>query len=256
MKKKIIFIVALLGIGMTFKSQNVIADTIQASQQTDTNIIQTTNSKKQEPVKIKTGVQKIGKNSYGYFDEKEKQQFFNIKSQKAYYWINKKGRITGVKNYAQAISQRPEMPTGCEITAVTMMVNFAGKNITKNQAAKVMHYSKNPNKGFIGSPYKKWPKGYWVAPDGIKSVVKHYLGKSEVMTGKTLSEVKNKLLHSHLVVLWVGAFDGFPNHAITLTGYHNGIIYYNDPWFGTKNSIKESNLKYHWKLNKYRALSY
>lgn len=206
---------------------------------------------------MKTGVQNVSKKrDYAYFDQNGKQRKKNTKTRKAYYWINKSGKITGIKNNAKVICQRPQMPTGCEITAVTMMVNFAGKKVTKYQAAKVMHYSKNPNKGFIGSPYKKWPLGYWVAPNGIKSVVKHYLGKSQVMTKASMSAIKNKLLHSHLVVAWVGMFDGISNHAIALTGYHNGRIYYNDPWTGTKRSISEKRFKLHWKLDAYRALSY
>ncbi|WP_259685275.1 C39 family peptidase [Lactobacillus helveticus] len=154
------------------------------------------------------------------------------------------------------MSQLPEMPTGCEITAVTMMINFAGVKVTKQQAAKVMHYSSNPNKGFVDSTYKKWPGGYWVAPNGIKSVVKHYLGTSQVMTGASMTSIKKKLLRSHCVVMWVGMFDGISNHAITLTGYHNGLIYFMDPWTGTKRSIKESTLKVHWALDAHRALSY
>lgn len=112
------------------------------------------------------------------------------------------------------------MPTGCEITAVTMMINFAGKKVTKQQAAKIMPRSSNPNKGFIGSPYKKYPLGYWVAPNGVKPVVKHYLGKAQNMTNCGLPAIKDKLINSHLVVVWAGMFDGISNHAITLTGYH------------------------------------
>lgn len=206
---------------------------------------------------VLTGVRKIpNKSTYGYFNASGHRQFKNTKTSKAYYWINKSGTITGIKNYAKVISQLPEMPTGCEITAVTMMINFAGVKVTKQQAAKVMHYSSNPNKGFIGSPYKKWPGGYWVAPNGIKSVVKHYLGTSQVMTGASMTSIKKKLLRSHCVVMWVGMFDGISNHAITLTGYHNGLIYFMDPWTGTKRSIKESTLKVHWALDAHRALSY
>lgn len=206
---------------------------------------------------VLTGVRKIpNKSTYGYFNASGHRQFKNTKTSKAYYWINKSGTITGIKNYAKVISQLPEMPTGCEITAVTMMINFAGVKVTKQQAAKVMHYSSNPNKGFIGSPYKKWPGGYWVAPNGIKSVVKHYLGTSQVMTGASMTSIKKKLLRSHCIVMWVGMFDGISNHAITLTGYHNGLIYFMDPWTGTKRSIKESTLKVHWALDAHRALSY
>lgn len=204
-----------------------------------------------------TGVRQIPHTKkLGYFDENGHRIFKNIKTKQAYYWISKKGTITGIKNYAKVISQLPEMPTGCEITAVTMMLNYAGVKVSKFKAAKVMHYSLNPNRGFIGSPYKKWPLGYWVAPDGIKSVVKHYLGTSKVMTGASMTAIKKKLVRSHLVVAWVGNFDGFSNHAITLTGYHGKTLYYNDPWTGTKRTISENSFMSHWKKDAKRALSY
>ncbi|MDB6241726.1 C39 family peptidase [Lactobacillus amylovorus] len=204
-----------------------------------------------------TKVRKIPKQSnYGYFGQDGKRKFKNTKTSRTYYWINKSGSITGIKNYAKVICQRPEMPTGCEITAVTMMINFAGKNITKDQAAKIMPRSLNPNKGFIGSPYKKFPLGFWVAPNGVKPVVKHYLGTATNMTGCSIAAIKKKLIRSHLVVAWVGWFDGFSNHAIALTGYHGNTLYYNDPWTGTKRSMSVATFQRHWALDGHRALSY
>src|SRR5699024_8537268 len=73
---------------------------------------------------------------YSYFDQLGRRRMKNTSTKKAYYWINKKGQITGIKNNAKVICQRPQMPTGCEITAVTMMLNFAGKKVSKYQAAK------------------------------------------------------------------------------------------------------------------------
>lgn len=111
-------------------------------------------------------------------------------------------------------------------------------------------------KGFIGSPYKKYPLGYWVAPNGVKPVVKHYLGKAQNMTNCGLPAIKDKLINSHLVVVWGGMFDGISNHAITLTGYHGKTIYYNDPWTVTKRKIKQEIFVTHWALDAHRALSY
>lgn len=50
-------------------------------------------------------------------------------------------------------------------------------------------------------------------------------GTAKVRTGATLTAIKNKLLRSHVVVVWVSGIDGFSNHALTLTGYlGNGFI--------------------------------
>lgn len=204
---------------------------------------------------MKTGLQHLNRR-YTYFDCLGRQHRRSFKTKRAYYWVNKRGIIVGIKNYAHVVCQRPQMPTGCEITAVTMLLNFAGKHVSKYRAARVMHYSKNPNRGFIGSPYKKYPGGYWVAPNGIKSVLQHYLHRAQVMTYASLTAVKNKLLQSHLVVFWMGNFDGFSNHAITLTGFKGKTFYYNDPWTGTKRAISQNRLLYHWRRDGYRALSY
>lgn len=194
--------------------------------------------------------------SYVYLNRYGHQQFKNTRTSKRYYWISHTGKVTGVKNYAKTISQRPNMPTGCEITAATMMINFAGHHITKEQAARVMPRSSNPNKGFIGSPYKEYPAGYWVAPLGLRSTVKHYLGTADVMTGCSLGSLEKKLIRGHLVVVWVRWVDGFYNHALALTGYHGNTIYFNDPWTGSRRSMSRSQFFYHWRLNARRALSY
>nr|MDF9462066.1 papain-like cysteine protease family protein [Lactobacillus amylovorus] len=105
-------------------------------------------------------------------------------------------------------------------------------------------------------PYKKFPLGFWVAPNGVKPVVKHYLGTATNMTSCSIAAIKKKLIRSHLVVAWVGWFDGFSNHAIVLTGYHGNTLYYNDPWTGTKRSMSVATFQRHWALDGHRALSY
>ncbi|MDF7639734.1 C39 family peptidase [Lactobacillus sp. ESL0791] len=195
------------------------------------------------------------KSTYSYYRNNGQRSEKSIGTKKAFYWI-KKGKITGIKNKAKVICQRPELPTGCEMTAVTMMLNFAGKKVSKFTVAQKTPRNSNPDKGFIGSPYQKYPGGYWVTPNGIKGVVKHYLGKAKVLTGSGLMAVEKKLLHSHLVVAWVSGVDGFSNHALALTGYHNGWIYYNDPWTGKKASMSQASFINHWSGDAYRALSY
>lgn len=203
-----------------------------------------------------TGVRKTPhKKTYSFYLKDGKRSETSIATSKTKYLI-KSGKINGVRNNVKAISQRPQLPTGCEMTAVTMMLNFAGVPVSKTEVANLTPRSSNPNKGFIGSPYKKYPAGYWVAPNGIKGVVKKYLGTAKVMTGARLTAIKNKLLRSHLVVVWVSGIDGFSNHALTLTGYYKKRLYYNDPWTGKKASISTSSFIKHWRGDGYRALSY
>ena len=171
-----------------------------------------------------------------------------------FYYADSNGIIQGVYNNAVVICQRPQLPTGCEITAVTMMLKFAGYNVNKITLAEEMPRSNNPNKGFVGNPFSA--TGWWIYPHGIASVINHYIGYSDIMTGCSLNQIKEKLLHGHLVVVWVANFDGFVNHALALTGYRKNILYYNDPWLGCKDNMTINQFYQHWNADDQRAISY
>lgn len=164
------------------------------------------------------------------------------------------GSIVGALNNAEVICQLPELPTGCEITAVTMMLRYAGYNVNKIQLANEMPRSNNGDYGFVGNPFS--PSGWWVFPTGVAPVVNHYVGHSEVMTGTSLQAIQNKLMQGHLVVVWMGNMNGFVNHAITLTGYNANGFYYNNPWTGQKEAMSYTDFYSHWNADRQRALSY
>ena len=165
------------------------------------------------------------------------------------------GAIYQVEMNVPVISQLPQLPTGCEMTAVTMLLQYAGVNISKLQVAAQTPRSNDGNRGFVGNPYS--PSGWWVFPSGIAPVVNRHLGHSSNLTGVGISTIKNKLLHGHPVVAWMANMNGFVNHAITLTGFStDGKIYYNNPWTGKQESMSEKNFMSHWNADKRRALSY
>lgn len=210
--------------------------------------------------KLLTGRQKVKSKSYGYFSTKNyRRSFKNVKTKKTYYWISKKsGNITGMRLEAKVIRQRP-LVTGCEITAAAMMLNYAGKKISKYQAAAATPRNSNPNLGFVGNPYS-WT-GTWIAPLGLGLMVRKFLGQFKNMSGSSLSTLKKQVWKHHPVVVWVSWVDHFPNHALLLTGYNRSKIYYNDPWTGKKSSMSAKNFWYHYSTLKWlsgskRALSY
>ncbi|WP_367296348.1 C39 family peptidase [Levilactobacillus yonginensis] len=170
-------------------------------------------------------------------------------------WIHRNGTV---KSYRwlniPLIAQRPELPTGCEITATTMMLQYAGAKVTKMSLAKEMPRSSNPNKGFVGSPYRR--SGWWIYPKGLMTTVKRHLGSAKNMTGASFKKMKTQINRGHPVVIWVAGVDGFVNHAITLSGYSSARAYYNDPWTKRKTSMTLASLHKHRKHDAYRALSY
>ncbi|EAO56909.1 Hypothetical protein RBTH_07411 [Bacillus thuringiensis serovar israelensis ATCC 35646] len=149
------------------------------------------------------------------------------------------------------------LETGCEITAVSMMLQFAGANVDKVLLAKEMPYHDyDPNKGYVGDPWSDGPINT-VYPPALLDLVKKYAGSSVNLTGVSLDKIKEKLNQNHPVVAWVGDMHGFGIHAITLTGYTNDKVFYNDPWTGEKDaSMSWDSFDSKWTPKKSRALSY
>lgn len=173
----------------------------------------------------------------------------------AHYHKNDQGVIDYVLNNADVIGQLPELPTGCEITAVTMMLRYAGCDVNKVQLANEMPRSSDPNQGFVGSPFTNYGYGLWVAPGGVAPVVRAHVGTVDIMTGCSIQAIKDKLINRHLVCVWQGNMHGFGTHTITLTGFNDGGFFYNDPWTATKDWMSFGTFYARWNADAQRALS-
>ena len=170
-------------------------------------------------------------------------------------WVHQNATVKSYRYLnVPLIAQRPELPPGCEITAVTMMLKYAGANVNKTMLANQMPRSRNPDKGFVGSPYSK--TGWYIYPKGLMKIVKKYAGSSVNMTGSSFNQIKDKINQGRAVVVCVCGVDGFVNHALTVRGYSSTRVYYNDPWTKKKTSMTITSLHNHRKKDAYRALSY
>ncbi|MTV81715.1 C39 family peptidase [Secundilactobacillus folii] len=127
------------------------------------------------------------------------------------------------------IAQRPELPTGCEITAVTMMLQYLGARVSKVQLAREMpHSDQDPEAGFVGDPFTD--DGNTVYPPALVGLITKYAGSATDLTGADLVTLKRQIDQGHPVVIWVGEFDGFHTHALTLIGYDETHVLVNDCW--------------------------
>ncbi|WP_082193077.1 serine hydrolase [Bacillus rubiinfantis] len=165
-------------------------------------------------------------------------------------------RISGIKLNVPIISQRPELPTGCEITAVTMMLQYKGVKVNKVTLAKKMpRHPSNPNKGYVGNPFTK--RGWTIYPPALMGLVKKYAGSSVNLTGKSNAVIERQLVNNKPVVVLVSPMHGFTVHALTLTGYDQSNYYFNDCWTGKK-QVKMSKKQFNriWANQKKRAISY
>jgi uncharacterized protein YvpB len=93
------------------------------------------------------------------------------------------------------ISQLPELPRGCEVTSLSMMLNFAGINVDKMELARNIKkvnflnsgFNGNPNEGFVGSMYSLDEPGLGVYHEPIAALAEKYLpGRIIDLTGNNL----------------------------------------------------------------------
>jgi len=178
------------------------------------------------------------------------------------------------------ILQNPELPTGCEITSVTMLLNFYGFNYNKLDMAdnyldksNNFYYKENrlfgpnPQKVFIGNPRNSKGKGLqcfsgvWVNSlnKALEENNSNYQAKD--ISGYTLKELENFLNGAPILISATTNmepatqkepfFDKDTNkkiityrkfHCIVLTGYTDEYYYINDP-LGKFSKISKNKLE-------------
>src|SRR5690606_3282661 len=165
-------------------------------------------------------------------------------------------KITGITLNVPIISQLPELPTGCEITAVTMMLQYLGLDVDKiTLANEKPKHPWNPNLGYVGNPYKR--NGWTIYPTALMGLVQKYAGSATNLTNVSNSNLERQLLSNKPVVVWGSPIHGFKVHALVLTGFDNDYYYYNDCWTGEKNvRITKQEFNKLWDSQDRRALSY
>lgn len=86
------------------------------------------------------------------------------------------------------MGQFPELPTGCEITDVAMLMHYRGVKIGLVQLAKTIPYDDDPEAGFWGDPFTN--TGYTMYPPGWRQIFEQKLGGFQDLSGKSVSELK------------------------------------------------------------------
>lgn len=168
------------------------------------------------------------------------------------------------------INQKPELPTGCELTALTMLLQYYGVDVSKEQIAKEVTkvpvpyvskgklYGGDPNKGFIGDPFSK--NGFGVYKGALIPIIEKYLpGRVEDLSGGDFSQIYKALDEGRPVMIWTTiamlnvdekkhywtTLEGkkiewkTPEHAMVVVGYDDQYIYLNDPYIGKQRKYKK-----------------
>ncbi|MFD1417411.1 C39 family peptidase [Companilactobacillus keshanensis] len=151
------------------------------------------------------------------------------------------------------IAQNPELPNGCEITAVTMMLQYAGANVNKMQLAYEMPRSSDPNYGYMGQPWDS--TGVTIFPSALMRLVEKYAGSAKNLSGQGLDAIKYQISIGHPVVTW-NTLHGFLYHALVVTGYDSNYIYYNDCWLDEPMQMPIDQFINNWNTQNRMAISY
>ncbi|MCD7730342.1 MAG: C39 family peptidase [Oscillospiraceae bacterium] len=166
---------------------------------------------------------------------------------------------------ANAILQNPELPTGCEITSLTMLLNYLGFDVDKLTMAdkylpKGEYRNSDFNEVFVGTPKSTFAYGCF--SNAIVTAAKSYLedsGGDEAYKVRNISGCPTKALYAAVdngnpVIVWAsidmkaikegatwtvsstGKTLTWPanEHCMLLVGYNTekGVVYVNDPLKG------------------------
>ncbi|MED1203117.1 C39 family peptidase [Heyndrickxia acidicola] len=166
-------------------------------------------------------------------------------------------------------SQFPELPRGCEVTSLSMLLQSAGVSAQKltlaHQLKKTAETIKtkdgktvygNPNLGFVGNMFTLSQPGYAVYAKPVFDLGEKYLpGRMVNLTGASFDRVKLALSENKPVWTIVNTeYRRLPEsyfqkwttqagpvrvtkkeHAVVITGYDANYVYFNDPLTGKKN---------------------
>lgn len=187
----------------------------------------------------------------------------------------------GIRWNVPFINQNPELPTGCEITSITMLMNFYGYDYSKEEMNQKFLdksdnffwkngqlYGPNPQKFFLGNP--AFSSGYYglqcfsgVWVDTLNKAFKENKSQRYAysLNGLTLSELEKFLSEGPILisasidmnpacsqVLFKdfetgAAVTTYRNfHCVVLVGYDEESYYINDP-LGNFEKIEKSKLQ-------------
>lgn len=160
-------------------------------------------------------------------------------------------------------NQMPDLPNGCEVTSLSMLMNYYGIKVNKNELAEnIQHvdfftdggkYRGNPNQGFVG--HMSIANAGWCVYNGpLYNVARKYTTHIKNITGSNFLSLLKLVSNGHPVLIittttfnrvndmqtWdtnTGKVNVTPSsHACVITGYSKPkkVVYVNNP-YGYKN---------------------
>ena len=160
-------------------------------------------------------------------------------------------------------NQLPDLPNGCEVTSLAMLMNYYGIKVTQNELAQnIEHvesftdngkYRGNPNQGFVG--HMSVANAGWCVYNGpLYNLARKYTNRIVNITGSDFLRVLKLVSDGHpVMIITTTSFSRVNNmqtwetntgkvrvtpssHACVITGYSKKkkVVYLNNP-YGIKN---------------------
>lgn len=128
------------------------------------------------------------------------------------------------------VSQYPDLPSGCESVSLTMLLNYNGFDITKNELVdNYLIYSYDYVHGFCGDPYSSYVGGGCYAP-GMTDTANKYLSSQNSdliarnLTGKDFDDLLYYVASNKPVMVWTTIGLGYCEKSYE-GGYYEGAYY-------------------------------
>ncbi|MDR3239056.1 MAG: C39 family peptidase [Clostridiales bacterium] len=216
-----------------------------------------------------------GGDSYAEFDTFAGAAGFAREQDRAFVYYRKNNRLIWDNTTALPVRantsvpltlQMPELPRGCEVTSLAMLLSSQSVRVDKMTLAERVSkdetpyevkngkiYYGNPHKGFVGHMSDFQKNGYGVYHEPIYNLLLEYLPMEALdLTGCEYADLEYFLaLHTPVWVIinstyapldpdsfvtWHTA-DGpvkitYREHSVLLTGYDGDTVYFNDPLGG------------------------
>ncbi|MEF3303927.1 C39 family peptidase [Paenibacillus sp. GYB003] len=189
---------------------------------------------------------------------------------------------------APVVKQLPELPPGCEIVSLTMLLHYYGVNKSKMELVDEMVkdptpitwkngqivYWGNPNTGYVGDVTGK-SRGFGIYHAGLFPTLKANVPTAVDLTGSDFDAIERQIAGGFPVIVWttidyavpkkwvtwdtpIGPIETtFMEHAVLMVGYDEQFVYVNDPLSGKKaHPIAKEQFLAAWDAMGKQALSY
>lgn len=190
---------------------------------------------------------------------------------------------------APLILQYPELPRGCEITTLTMLINFKGIVKDKMELVKEMKFDNtpiqwgdhgniafwgHPNEGFVGDITLN-SSGFGVYHKPMMELLEKYIPTARDLTGEAFSEIEKSISNGVPVMVWTTVNYKVPEqwmewdtpigkvktttkeHTVLMVGYDENYVYVNDPLKKTKQiKIEKQQFIESWEAMGKQAITY